>query len=143
MLIFKKLYQNHNSYIIREYTFTNDGNADNSKTTIEYPDQNLNGVYFGFQYYLLPGGDRGHLIVDQHDDWAVYYGNQPGDTLRGLFYMFDGNADAGGALYVSEIMGLALAGDTVTNITGIAGGTCPESAGFNNCIICYGQVCGR
>jgi hypothetical protein len=85
--------KNHNSYIIREYTFTNDGNADRTKSTIEYDGQNLTGVYFGFQFYLIPGGDRGHPIVDQHDDWAVYYGNQPGDTLRGIFYKFDGNAD--------------------------------------------------
>ena len=85
--------QNHNSYIIREYTLTNDGNADNDVNTIELPNQNLSGVYFGFQYYLIPGGDRGHEQIRQHDDWAVYYGNEPGDSLRGIFYMFDGDAD--------------------------------------------------
>ncbi len=84
---------NHNSYIIREYIFTNDGNTDDDVGTIELPDQNLTDVYFGFQFLLLPGGDRGHQIVRQNDDWAVYYGNQPGDTLRGLYYVFDGNAD--------------------------------------------------
>ncbi|MCB9206356.1 MAG: hypothetical protein H6612_14965 [Ignavibacteriales bacterium] len=86
--------QNHNSYIIREYIFTNDGNADDDPNTIELPDQNLTDVYFGFQYLLIPGGDRGHQIVNQNDDWAVYYGNQDGDTLRGLYYVYDGNADA-------------------------------------------------
>jgi hypothetical protein len=35
--------------------------------------------------------------------------------------LYDGNADAGGALYVSEILGLALSGGTVTNIAGIDG----------------------
>jgi len=85
--------QNHNSYIIREYVFTNDGNVDSDAGTIELPAQDLTGVYFGFQYYLIPGGDRGHEQIRQHDDWAVYYGNQPGDSLRGIFYMFDGDAD--------------------------------------------------
>ncbi|MBN1465116.1 fibronectin type III domain-containing protein [candidate division KSB1 bacterium] len=85
--------QNHNSYIIREYTLTNDGNADGDENTIELPDQDLSGVYFGFQYYLIPGGDRGHEQIRQNDDWAAYYGNQPADTLRGLFYLFDGDAD--------------------------------------------------
>jgi hypothetical protein len=84
--------QNHNSYIIREYKFTNNGDAKGDRTP-DLPNQNLTGVYFGFQYYLIPGGDRGHPMVGQHDDWAVYYGNQPGDTLRGLFYKFDGRAD--------------------------------------------------
>lgn len=86
--------QNHNSYIIREYTFTNDGNTDADVGTIELPDQNLTDVYFGFQFLLLPGGDRGHQIVRQNDEWAVYYGNQPGDSLRGLYYVYDGDADA-------------------------------------------------
>jgi hypothetical protein len=85
--------QNHNSYIIREYTFTNDGNTDDNKGTVELPDQNLTEVYFGFQFFLIPGGDRGHQIVNQNDDWAVYTGNKEGDELRGLYYVYDGNAD--------------------------------------------------
>lgn len=85
--------ENHNSYIIREYTFTNDGNVDDKTKTIELRNQNLTGVYFGFQYYLIPGGDRGHEQIRQNDDWAAYYGNDPADTLRGLFYVFDGDAD--------------------------------------------------
>jgi len=85
--------QNHNSYIIRSYTFTNDGNVDSDPTDIELPGQDLQGVYFGFQYYIIPGYDRGHAVVRQNDDWAAYYGNAPGDTLRGLFYVFDGNAE--------------------------------------------------
>ncbi len=84
---------NHNSYIIREYTFTNDGNTDDNTSSIELPNQNLTDVYFGFEFLLLPGGDRGHQIVRQNDDWAVYYGNQAGDTLRGLYYVYDGDAD--------------------------------------------------
>jgi hypothetical protein len=85
--------QNHNSYIVREYTLTNDGNADSDAGTKELEGQDLTGVYFGFQYYLLPGGDRGHEQIRQNDDWAVYYGSQPGDSLRGLFYVFDGDSD--------------------------------------------------
>jgi hypothetical protein len=84
--------QNHNSYIIREYTFTNDGNVNSNTSTVELPNQDLTGVYFGFQYYLVPGGERGLQAIGQHDNWAVYYGNQPGDTLRGLFYLYDGIA---------------------------------------------------
>ena len=84
---------NHNSYIIREYTFTNDGNTDADKNTIELPDQNLTDVYFGFEFLIVPGGDRGHQIVNQNDDWAVYTGNKPGDELRGLYYVYDGDAD--------------------------------------------------
>jgi len=84
--------QNHNSYIIREYTFTNTGNI-NYDSAIELPDQNLTGVYFGFQYFMIPGGDRGHAMVRQNDDWSVYYGDQPGDTLRGIYYLYDGIAD--------------------------------------------------
>lgn len=90
---------NHNNYIIREYTFTNDGNADGTESTIELPNQNLTDVYFGFEYLLLPGGDRGHQIVNQNDEWAVYYGGNSGDTLRGLFYVYDGNADDNHAAY--------------------------------------------
>ncbi len=85
--------QNHNSYIIKEYTFTNDGNTDLDKATIELPDQNLTDVYFGFQFLLLPSGDLGHQIIGQNDDWAVYYGKQPGEDLRGLYYVYDGDAD--------------------------------------------------
>ncbi|MCK5457550.1 MAG: hypothetical protein KAI45_10530, partial [Melioribacteraceae bacterium] len=92
MRSFAQANQNHNNYIIREYTFTNDGNI-NSDSGVELPDQNLTGVFFGFQYHILPGGDRGHEMVRQNDDWAVYYGNQEGDTLRGLFYLYDGIAD--------------------------------------------------
>ena len=85
--------QNHNSYIIRSYTFTNDGNVDGDANDIELAGQNLAGVYFGFQYFLIPGFDEGHAVVRQNDDWAAYYGNAPGDTLRGLFYVFDGDAE--------------------------------------------------
>ena len=91
--------KNHNSYIIREYTFTNNGNINSNVATVELPNQDLTGVYFGFQYYLLPGGDRGHDIHGQHDDWTVYYGNQPGDTLRGLFYKYDSKASNNVAPY--------------------------------------------
>lgn len=85
--------QNHNSYIIRQYTFTNNGNVDGDADDIELPGQNLSDVYFGFQYFLIPSNDRGHAVVRQNDEWAAYYGNAPGDTLRGLFYTFDGDAE--------------------------------------------------
>jgi hypothetical protein len=85
--------QNHNSYIIRSYTFKNDGNVNSDPNDIELSGQDLSGVYFGFQYYLIPGYDRGHKVIRQDDDWAAYYGNAPEDTLRGLFYVFDGNAE--------------------------------------------------
>ncbi|KAA3661985.1 MAG: hypothetical protein DWQ10_03440 [Calditrichaeota bacterium] len=83
---------NHNSYIVLEYQFTNDGNVDGNTSDKELSGQNLKDVYFGFQYYMIPGGDRGHPQVDEHDDWAEYYGNQPGDSLRGLLFLYDGDS---------------------------------------------------
>jgi len=94
---------NHNDYIIREYTFSNNGNTDQDESTIELPGQNLTGVYFGFAYYMIPSGDVGHAQVGQHDDWAVYYGNLPGDTLRGIYYKYDGNAS--GSVYAADDTG--------------------------------------
>ncbi|MEN8192801.1 MAG: hypothetical protein ABFS12_08280 [Bacteroidota bacterium] len=84
--------QNHNSYIIKEYTFTNDGNI-NSDNDVELADQNLTGVYFGFQFLMLPGGEVAKQVQNQRDDWSVYIGKQPGDDLRGLYYVYDGRAD--------------------------------------------------
>ncbi|KAA3618657.1 MAG: hypothetical protein DWQ05_06765 [Calditrichaeota bacterium] len=84
--------QNHNSSIILEYQFTNDGNTDSDTGTKELAGQDLKGVYLGFQFYMIPGGDRGHQQVDEHDDWAEYYGNQPGDSLRGLLFLYDGDS---------------------------------------------------
>jgi len=85
--------QNHNSYIIREYTFTNDGNTDDDDGTVELPDQNLTDVFFGMQLLIVPGRDRGDEVVNQNDDWAVYASEQSGSDLRGLYYVYDGNAD--------------------------------------------------
>ncbi len=84
--------QNHNSYIIMEYTFKNNGSIDENPSTAELTRQDLTGVFFGFFYSLIPSGDRGHLQVGQRDEWCHYYGNQPGDTLRGLWYVYDGDA---------------------------------------------------
>ncbi len=66
---------NHNSYIIKEYVLTNNGNTNADINTIELTVQNLEGVYLGFQYYLIPSVDRGKDEVNQHDDYAAYYGN--------------------------------------------------------------------
>ncbi len=81
----------HDSYIIQEYIFKNTGNVDRS-TAIELPDQNLVGVYFGFWRTFIPSQDVGHEEMGgEIDDWCSYYGNQPGDTLRGFWYVYDGD----------------------------------------------------
>ncbi|MBN2093164.1 hypothetical protein JW964_26310 [candidate division KSB1 bacterium] len=85
-------HRKYDSFIIEEYLFENTGNMDKTKTTIELPNQNLEGVYFGFLSAFMPSGDYGHeLLGGQHDDWVHYYGSTPGDTLRGLWYSFDGD----------------------------------------------------
>jgi len=81
----------HSSYIIQEYVFTNTGNTDNT-SGIELQGQNLEGVYFGFWRAFIPCGDIGHEAMGgEFDDWCHYYGNQPGDTLRGFWYSYDGD----------------------------------------------------
>ncbi|MDZ7372902.1 MAG: fibronectin type III domain-containing protein [candidate division KSB1 bacterium] len=82
----------HDSYIILDFTFKNTGNADQNTNTIELPNQNLHGVYFGFWFKFIPSGDMGHQQVREFDDWVHYVGNQPGDTLRGLWYCYDGDS---------------------------------------------------
>jgi len=81
----------HDSYLIQEFVFTNTGNVDAS-SAIELMGQNLTGVYFGFWRVLVPSRDRGHeQMGGEYDDWCHYYGNQPGDTLRGFWYAYDGD----------------------------------------------------
>ncbi len=81
----------HGSYVIQEYIFKNTGNVDAS-ATIELPNQNLQGVYFGFWRTFVPCGDYGHeQMGGEFDEWCHYYGNQSGDTLRGFWYVYDGN----------------------------------------------------
>ncbi|MDZ7261058.1 MAG: hypothetical protein ONB05_02925 [candidate division KSB1 bacterium] len=81
----------HDSYIIQEFVFKNTGNVDQT-STIELPGQNLEGVYFGFWRVFRPCGDIGHEEMGgEHDEWCHYYGNQPGDTLRGFWYVYDGD----------------------------------------------------
>jgi len=82
----------HGSYIIQEFIFKNTGNIDAKTNTIELPNQNLQGVYFGFWRAFIPCGDYGHeQMGGEHDDWCHYYGNQPGDSLRGFWYVYDGD----------------------------------------------------
>ena len=83
---------NHNSYIILEYTFKYTGSIDDNPSTVELSQQTLEGVYFGFFYSIIPSGDRGHLQVGERDEWCHYIGNRPGDPLRGLWYVYDGDA---------------------------------------------------
>jgi len=81
----------HDSYIIQEFVFKNTGNADNTSSP-EYPGQNLEGVYFGFWRTFIPSGAIGHEAMGgEHDEWCHYYGNQPGDSLRGFWYAYDGD----------------------------------------------------
>jgi len=83
----------HDSYIILDYLFINTGNVDASPE-VELDGQNLEGVYFGFWRSFVPSGDIGHeQMGGQHDEWCHYYGNQPGDTLRGFWMTYDGDGD--------------------------------------------------
>jgi hypothetical protein len=65
--------QNHNKYIIREYTLINTGNV-NSDPKIELPNQTLTGLYFLKQ--LRPREDP------FKDDWCSAYGEYPNQNLR-------------------------------------------------------------
>ena len=82
----------HDSYIIQEHVFKNTGNVDKDGT-IELKNQNLEDVYFGFWRTFVPSGDVGHQKNGgEHDDWCHYYGNQPGDSLQGFWYVYDGDS---------------------------------------------------
>ncbi len=87
--------QNHDDYVIFKYDLKNTGNTD-LDAEVELPSQHLEGVYFGAFNYLRPckrGADyTGTSGSTTADDWVHYYGSQPGDTLRGLWYCYDGNA---------------------------------------------------
>jgi hypothetical protein len=81
----------HDGYIIQEYEFKNTGNVDAS-SNIELQGQSLTDVYFGLWRLLTPSRDLGHEEMGgEYDEWCHYYGNQPGDTLRGFWYVYDGN----------------------------------------------------
>ncbi|MBN1348566.1 hypothetical protein JXJ21_04090 [candidate division KSB1 bacterium] len=82
----------HDCYIIQEYVFKNNGNADDTTKTIELQGQDLVDVYFGFWRSFIPCGDIGHFQMgEEFDEWCHYYGNQPGDSLRGFWYVYDGD----------------------------------------------------
>jgi len=81
----------HDSYIIEEHVFKNTGNVDKIHT-VELKGQNLENVYFGFWRTFIPSKDIGHeQNGGEMDDWCHYYGNQPGDSLRGFWYVYDGD----------------------------------------------------
>lgn len=79
----------HDCYHIAEYVLENSGDAGD----VKLQDQNLTGVYFGFFFAFIPSGDWGHdKMGGEKDDWVHYYGNEPGDSLRGLWYCYDGDS---------------------------------------------------
>ncbi len=83
----------HDSYIILEHVFQNTGNVNGSTGSRELANQNLHDVYFGFIFRFLPSGDIGHeQMGGERDDWVHYYGNRLADTLRGLWYCYDGDS---------------------------------------------------
>jgi hypothetical protein len=78
-------------FIIQEFVLKNTGNIDTTPN-VELNNQNLTGVYFGFWRAFTPSIDFGHsLLGGEFDDWSRYYGNQPGDTLRGFWEVYDGD----------------------------------------------------
>jgi hypothetical protein len=79
------------NFIIQEYILKNTGNVDTSPA-LELNNQNLTDVYFGFWRSFIPGLDNGHPMAGgEYDDWCHYYGNQPGDSLRGFWAIYDGD----------------------------------------------------
>jgi hypothetical protein len=81
-------------------------------------------AYLGFETgadalhdFYLTGWDVGTDMAGYTDNFAWGTLETSGNEL----YLYDGNATTGGALYLGEILGLALSGSTVTNITSIDG----------------------
>ena len=87
--------QNFDDFIILEYQFENTGNIDRTSDP-ELPGQTLNDVYFGFIHHFRPckkGSDNAGTNNDRDaDDWVHYYGGESGDSLRGLWYCYDGDS---------------------------------------------------
>jgi len=87
--------QHLDDFVILEYIFENTGNIDRTDE-IELAGQKLNDVYFGFIHHFRPclhGSENAATNNDRDaDEWIHYYGNQPGDTLRGLWFCYDGDS---------------------------------------------------
>ena len=66
--------QNHDDYLVDDWTFTNTGNAD-LDDAVEYPSQTLKDVYFFRQIRPTEAGDF-------HTNWMTSYGQYTTDTLR-------------------------------------------------------------
>jgi len=87
--------QNFDDLVLLEYTFENTGNIDRTDEA-ELSGQTLNDVYFGFIHHFRPcrkGSENAGTNNERDaDDWIHYYGGEPGDTLRGLWYCYDGDS---------------------------------------------------
>lgn len=83
--------QNHYDYIILDYTLENTGEMDNV-TGVDQT-QTLEDVFFVFQFE--PRFRAGEDVFPVHsvtrDDWAEFYGADPGD-LHKILYAFDGKS---------------------------------------------------
>lgn len=87
--------QNFDDFVLLEYVFENSGNIDRTDEA-ELSGQILNDVYFGFIHHFRPcrkGSENAGTNNERDaDDWIHYYGGEPGDTLRGLWYCYDGDS---------------------------------------------------
>lgn len=87
--------QNYDDFVILEYQFENTGNIDRTDE-LELSGQTLEDVYFSFIHHFRPcrkGSENAGTNNDRDaDDWIHYYGNEPGDTLRGLWFSYDGDS---------------------------------------------------
>ncbi len=92
--------KNHQDYIILDYTLVNTGEM-NSIDGVDQQ-QTLQEMYFVFQSNFRigqAGEDLYPVHLTARDDWAEYYGSEPGDSLK-LLYMFDGRSGSkGGEAY--------------------------------------------
>jgi hypothetical protein len=90
-------FANHHfdDFVLLEYIFVNTGNTDRTEE-IELSGQVLNDVYLGFIHHFRPsrqGSENAGTNNDRDaDEWIHYYGSEPGDTLRGLWYCYDGDS---------------------------------------------------
>jgi len=87
--------QHFDDFVILEYLFENTGNIDRTTET-ELPGQILSDIYFGFIHHFRPcreGSENAGTNNERDaDDWIHYYGDESGDTLRGLWYCYDGDS---------------------------------------------------
>ncbi|MDP4191533.1 MAG: sialidase family protein, partial [Bacteroidota bacterium] len=68
--IFQFSHPYHDNYIVTEYTFTNTGDTDGDPTTIELPNNTLEGVQMFWQYKMAPSF-YSRYVIGNSSGWGV------------------------------------------------------------------------